>query len=298
MSGFWSLYVIVLVVINFVGALWLLQALSKREVAGDEEATDHIWDEDLREYNSPLPRWWLWLFWISAVFMVVYLIIFPGLGNFSGVLGWSQVGQYQQEVSAADTRYGDIFNAFNGVSLTEMSADPDAVRLGRNLFLNNCTGCHGSDGRGARGYPNLTDGVWLYGGEPEAIQLSITNGRTGVMPAWGAVLGEEGTDQVVAYVLSLSGRADADSALLASGQQKFVQFCSACHGADGQGVKALGGANLTDDDWLHGSRETDIRDVINNGRANQMPAQANLLSEDRIRTLVAYVLSLSGDRAN
>jgi cytochrome c oxidase cbb3-type subunit 3 len=294
MSGFWSLFVVILTVFGVVSSVWLLQVYSKRRVdeGGDTDTTGHVWDENLREYNKPLPMWWLGLFWITVIFTVVYLAIYPGMGNFAGLTGWTQGGQYEQELQAAEERYGDIYGAFAGVPLTEMATDPDAVRLGRNLYLNYCTTCHGSDGRGAVGFPNLTDGAWLYGDAPEVVQQSISNGRIGVMPALGAAVGEQGVDEITAYVLSLSGRGDASEATLAAGQEKFVQFCSACHGPTGVGVQALGGPNLTDESWLHGGSEAAIRDVILNGRVNQMPAQSKLLTEDRIRTLVAYVISL------
>lgn len=295
MTGGWSLFVIALIVINVGGALWMLQALSQRRTFEEQQTTEHVWDEDLMELNHPLPRWWLWLYWITVIFSVIYFVIYPGFGNLPGVTGWTQTEQYATEIADADEHYGNIFAAFTDVPLEDMAKDPEAIRLGRNLYANFCTTCHGSDARGARGFPDLTDGAWLYGGSPQTIQLSITNGRTGVMPALGAALGEQGTDEVVDYVLSLSGRGEATTADLAAGQQKFSQMCSACHGMDGTGIAALGGADLTDDVWLHGSAREDIRDVIVNGRVNEMPAQRTLLNEDRIRTLVAYVVSLGPD---
>ncbi len=293
MTVFWSIFIIVLVVIQVVGALWMLQSYTTVAKADAEaDTTGHVWDADLREYNKPLPRWWLILFWLTAVFTVVYLAIYPGFGSFGGVTGWTQNSQYDQEVAAAEARYGDIFAAFAGMSLQDMSQDADAVRLGRNLYLNNCATCHGSDARGAKGFPNLTDNDWIYGGTPAAIQLSISNGRIGVMPGLGAALGDQGLDEVVAHVLSLSGR-EADAGLAQAGATRYAQLCIACHAPDGRGVAAVGGPNLTDDIWLHGSRPEDIRAVIADGKVNQMPAQRDLLTEDRIRTLVAYVLSLS-----
>ncbi|MGI9329629.1 MAG: cytochrome-c oxidase, cbb3-type subunit III [Gammaproteobacteria bacterium] len=296
MSAGWNAFVIGLVLIQVVGALWLLMSLtSNPKDEGEADTTGHTWDGDLKEYNNPLPRWWLYLFWLTAIWMLGYLIIYPGLGNIAGTLGWSQEGQYEQEVAAAEARYGDIFAAFSTMSIADMAAEPEAVRLGRNLYLNNCATCHGSDARGARGFPNLSDGIWQYGGDPAVIVQSITNGRIGVMPALGAALGEAGTDEVVAYVQSLSGAATVDASGVAAGQQKFVQFCSACHGVTGTGMAALGAPNLTDDTWLHGGSAEIIRDIIMNGRQNQMPAQRELLSEDRIRVLAAYVLSLNAE---
>ena len=292
MSTFWSVFVIVLVLIQVVGALWLLQVFTRAPKAAQADTTGHTWDGDLKEYNNPLPRWWLVLFWLTAVWLVIYLLVYPGFGSFPGLSGWTQQQQYEQELAAAQARYGDVYAAFADQPLASLAHNPDAVRLGRNLFLNHCATCHGSDARGAKGFPNLTDDAWIWGSAPEAIQATISNGWVGVMPAVGAALGEQGLDEVVAYVLSLSGRGQPDAATLQAGQQKFLQFCSACHGPQGQGNQLLGAPNLSDEDWLHGSSEDEIRDVILNGRQNRMPAQKDLLTADQIRTLVAFVLSL------
>ncbi len=293
MSDSWSVFVIGLTVVNIIAAIWLLQVFSKRKSAADPDTTGHVWDRDLREYNNPLPRWWLWLFWLTVLFSLAYLLIYPGLGKLAGTQGWSQTGQYDEEMQAAEERYGALFARFATVPLPTLASDPAALSAGRNIYLNNCAGCHGADARGAVGYPNLTDAAWLYGGSPEAVLQTITNGRIGVMPALGAAIGEQGVDEVVAYVLSLSGQAAADAALVGAGEQKFAQFCSSCHGAGGVGNPLLGAPSLADDAWLHGGSEAQIRDVILRGRVNQMPAQSAVLSENRIRAVAAYVLSLS-----
>ncbi len=294
MSAFWSGFVIVLTLGTIIGCVWLLQTQSRRPTGtSTEDTTGHVWDGDLTEYNKPMPRWWLILFWLTAAFGAVYLVLYPGLGTFRGTQGWTQIEQYERERSAAEARYGDVFRAFAGVPLVELARDADAVRLGRNLFLNNCATCHGSDARGARGFPNLTDDEWLYGGAPEIIEATISNGRTGVMPALGAALGEQGVAELTAYVLSLSRPGEGDAGAVAAGAQKFQIFCSACHGANARGNQAVGAPNLADDVWLHGATAADIGDVIANGRTNQMPAQLELLGPDRIRVLAAYVLSLA-----
>jgi cytochrome c oxidase cbb3-type subunit 3 len=293
MSAFWSWFIIVLTVANIVGCVWLLQAQSRLPAGhSDKDTTGHVWDHDLTEYNKPMPRWWLILFWLTAIFGAVYLAIYPGLGTFSGTQGWTQAGQYEQEKADAEARYGNVFRAFADIPLADLARNPDAVRLGRNLFLNNCATCHGSDARGARGFPNLTDKAWIYGGSPETIELSIAKGRTGAMPALGAALGETGTAEVAAYVWSLSHPGTGEAAAIASGAQKFQLFCAACHGAEAKGNPALGAPDLTDADWLHVTSLADVSDVIMKGRVNQMPAQENTLGADRIRVLVAYVLSL------
>jgi cytochrome c oxidase cbb3-type subunit 3 len=295
MSGFWSAFIIVLVIVQVAGALWLLATFTKAKSATESDTTGHVWDGDLKEWNNPLPRWWLILFWVTAIWTVVYLVIYPGMGRFEGLTGWSQTGQYDVEVAESEARYGNVYAAFAGMSLSDMASEPGAIRLGRNLYLNNCSTCHGSDARGAKGFPNLTDGSWLYGGSPEAILASIANGRIGVMPALGAAMGEAGTNAVVQYVLSLSGGSSADAETLAQGQQQYMQFCVACHGPDGKGMQALGAPNLTDGYWLHGGDAETIYDIIMSGRQNQMPAQRDLLSDDRIRVLTAYVLSLGAE---
>jgi cytochrome c oxidase cbb3-type subunit III len=294
MSQGWSIYVIFLAVLTAGGCLAILTWTTKMRVDGDDESntTGHVWDGNLVEGNNPLPSWWLYLFWLTGVFMVIYLVIYPGAGNLSGTLGWSQVKQYEEEVAQADQRYGDVFAVFADIPLGELAANPEAVQLGRNIYMNHCATCHGSDARGAKGFPNLTAGTWLYGGEPETIEATITNGRNGVMPALGAALGEQGLDDVVAFVMSLSGRStDADA--VNRGREKYMMMCIGCHGPTGTGMAALGAANLTDDVWLHGAAKADIRSVILNGRMSQMPAQSNILNADRIRTVVAFVLSLN-----
>jgi cytochrome c oxidase cbb3-type subunit 3 len=294
MSQGWSIYVIFLAVLTAGGCLAILTWTTKMRIDGDDESntTGHVWDGDIVEGNNPLPSWWLYLFWLTGVFMVIYLVIYPGAGNLSGTLGWSQIDQYEEEVARADERYGDVFAVFADIPLGELADNPEAVQLGRNIYMNHCATCHGSDARGAKGFPNLTTGAWLYGGEPETIEATITNGRNGVMPALGAALGEPGLDDVVAFVMSLSGRS-ADAEAVNRGREKYMMMCIGCHGPTGTGMTALGAANLTDDVWLHGADKDDIRSVILNGRISQMPAQRDTLNADRIRTVVAFVLSLS-----
>ncbi len=309
MSRFWNMWVWALTLSNLVACLWLLQAFTRRgkdKGQGQDDTTGHRWDGDLTEYNNPLPRWWLSLFWVTAVFMVVYLLLYPGLGNFAGFGRWTQTSQYDTEVARAEQRYGNVYGAFAATPVAALASNPDALRLGRSLFLNRCATCHGSDGRGAKGFPNLTDAAWLYGGGPDAVVQTITDGRTGVMPPLGAALGQQGLDEIVAYLRSIGPRRavgaheddDAEEGgheaadLAAAGQQKFATFCSACHGADAKGNQAVGAPDLSDGDWLHGPADADIRDVINSGRANQMPAQKDRLTADRIHVLAGYVLSL------
>jgi len=290
-SGFWDVFVAVGTVVSIVACAWLLRSQSIRK-GPRVETTGHLWDEDLAEYNNPLPRWWSWLFYITIVFAIAYLVLYPGLGSWRGALGWSQVTQLEQEVAAADKRFGPMYEKFAALDVEALSKNPEALAIGQKLFLNNCAQCHASDGGGSRGFPNLTDRDWQWGGDPATIKATITNGRTGTMPPFGPALGEQGVKDVAHYVMSLSGLTH-DSLRRARGEPIFKQICAACHGAEGKGNPALGAPNLTDRIWLHGSGEPTIIETITRGRSGQMPAHKELLSEAKIHLLTAYVLSLS-----
>lgn len=290
-SGFWNLWVMVLVALSLLFCLYVLVSNNKRH-SGKVELHGHVWDENLAEYNNPLPRWWLYLFWITLIFSVVYLALYPGFGNFKGVLGWSSTGQYYTEQAQAEERYGPIFARFRGMDVAAVAADPEARGMGERLFQTYCAQCHGSDARGARGFPNLTDGGWQWGGEPDAIKATITNGRTGVMTPFGAVLGPEGVRDVANYVRSLNGLAH-DSLRAQRGEELFQTNCVACHGAEAQGMAMLGAPNLTDNNWLWGSSEAAIIDIVTNGRMNRMPGFGDFLGEDKVHLLTAYVWGLT-----
>jgi cytochrome c oxidase cbb3-type subunit 3 len=234
----------------------------------------------------------MWLFWITIVFGLAYLALYPGLGSYAGLWKWTQVGQLEQETARHEQQFGPLYKRYARLEVEALAKDPGALAIGQKLFLNNCAQCHASDGAGSRGFPNLTDRDWLWGGAPETIKATITDGRTGVMPPWGPVLGEQGVKDVAHYVLSLSGRTH-DSLRKARGEPLFKTTCAACHGADGTGNPALGAPNLADRIWLHGSAEPAIIETITRGRANHMPAHKDLLSEAKIHLLAAYVLSLS-----
>jgi len=292
-SSFWDYYIGVISVVSILACGVLLLAQSKRHVAGGQaETTGHTWDEDLGEYNNPLPRWWMWLFWITIVFSLAYLWLYPGLGSYAGYLKWSQVGQLEQETAQANAQFGPLFEKFAGQEVAQLAKNPEALAIGQKLFLNTCAQCHASDAAGSRGFPNLTDNDWLYGGDPATIKASITNGRNGTMPPFGPAFGEQGTKDVAHYVMSLSGMA-ADSIRVARGKPRFAQICSACHGAEGKGNPQLGAPNLTDRTWLHGSAEPVIIETITRGRTSQMPAHKELLTPAKIHLLTAYVYSLA-----
>jgi len=293
-----SYWVAAITLINIFACYWLIKWTMKvREgESAVGEVTGHKWDENLEEYNNPLPRWWLWLFYGTIIFSLVYLVLYPGLGNFKGMLGWSSTGQYQDEVKVADAKYGPIFAKFAGTPIPELARDKAAMEAGRRLFATYCTQCHGSDAGGTTHFPNLTDNDWLYGGTPEKIQETILKGRNGMMPPMGPVLGEQGVEEVAAYVMSLSGR-KVDPKLAEAGKQKFVSAgCVGCHGMDAKGNQAIGAPNLTDTIWLHGSTARSIKETITKGRTGKMPAHEKFLGKDKVHLLAAYVYSLSNDK--
>ena len=295
MSSFWSNYVIFLTVLNVVGCLWLIKWASKKRQgeAKEGDVTGHVWDDNLEELNNPMPRWWLWMFYISIIFSVIYVYLYPGLGNMKGLFEWTQVSQYQEEVAQANKEYGPLFAKYAATPIEDLSKNKKANAIGQRLFLNYCSTCHGSDAKGAKGFPNLADNDWLYGGSPSAIKSSILDGRTGVMPGMGAALGgEKGVDEVANYVMSLSGR-KVDQAKATAGKAKFTMMCAACHAASGKGNQALGAADLTDNIWLYGASAGLIKKTISEGRTGQMPAHKNFLGEDKSHLLAAYVYSLS-----
>jgi cytochrome c oxidase cbb3-type subunit 3 len=293
LNSFWNWWVIIISVGSILACWWLLHWTKGVSDRTDDQAgsTGHVWDENITELNTPLPRWWLYLFNITIVFALVYLAIYPGLGNFRGYLGWTQIGQYDEQMARAAEVQESVFARFRDMDGSALLADPEAREIGGRLFANNCAMCHGSDGRGAKGFPNLTDDDWLYGDSFDTVLTSITNGRVGAMPPMGAALGEDGVTEVVAYVQQLSGQ-PADPDLAAAGKARFEMICMACHGMDGKGNQALGAPNLTDEIWLYGGSPADIRATIVNGRNGNMPAHQNLLNEDRRRLLAAYVIGL------
>ena len=291
-SQFWDLYIAIIALVSIVACAVFLKSQSVRRLPGAAPTTGHLWDEDLAEYNNPLPRWWSWLFYITIVFALAYLVLYPGLGSWRGTLGWSQVGQLEQELAAAEKRFGPLYEKFAAQEIEALAKNPEALAVGQKLFLNSCAQCHASDGGGSRGFPNLTDADWLWGGEPKTIKTSITDGRTAAMPPFGPALGDEGVKDLAHYVRSLSGLTH-DSLRKARGEPVFKQTCAACHGAEGKGNPALGAPNLADRTWLHGSSEPDVIHTITKGRSDQMPAHKDRLSPAQIHLLTAYVYSLS-----
>ncbi|MCX7266535.1 MAG: cytochrome-c oxidase, cbb3-type subunit III [Burkholderiales bacterium] len=292
-SNFWSLYVAGIALVGIIACLLLLWFSGKaKAMTANDNSTGHVWDGDLREMNNPLPRWWVGLFLITIVFSLGYLALYPGLGTSPGQLGWSSKGQYEAEMAKGEKEVAPLYAKFSGMSTQDVAKDPQAMAIGDRLFMNNCAQCHGSDARGSKGFPNLSDADWLHGGSPEKIKETLTLGRIGQMPPMAAAVGTpDDVRNVAHYVLSLSG--SPHDALKASlGKPKFAA-CAACHGMDGKGNQTLGAPNLTDDIWLHGWGENAIVAMVNNGKVNQMPAQASKLTEPQLHVLASYVWGLS-----
>lgn len=295
MSTFWSLWISAITLAVILGCTVLLLQTRKGEKFKDttEETTGHEFD-GIGELDNPLPRWWFQMFMATIIFGLVYLVLYPGLGNFKGILGWTSTGQWEEEIAHAEENYAPLFQKYASLSPEELLKPENqaGLKMGQRMFANNCSVCHGVAATGAYGFPNLTDADWLYGGDLDTIVASISSGRMGAMPAWGAVLGEEGVRDMSNYVMSLAGSAhDAESAARAKPQ--FQALCTACHGANGEGLAALGAPNLTDNVWLYGSDFSQIAHSIRQGRAGVMPAHNALLSEDKIKLIAGYVYSLS-----
>ena len=285
------MYVVVIVLGSILACAILLYIQGKAKFTPGK-TMGHVWDETLEEYNNPMPKWWSWLFVITVIFSLVYLALYPGLGNFKGVLGWSSVGQYNAERERMDATVQPMYTKYLGMDVKALAADKQAMETGKRLYLTYCMQCHGADGRGAKGFPNLTDSDWLYGGEPEQIKQTIAEGRMGVMPPH-AQLGAETIKDLANYVRSLSGLPN-DSVRAAKGKEAFTSAgCVGCHGMDAKGMQALGAPNLTDKVWLYGSSEAVIVETITLGRQNKMPAWKAFLGDAKDHVLTAYVYSLS-----
>ena len=302
-SGFWPWYVGGISVLSILACALLLWLAGKATVSGhsgqaDDNTTGHVWDVDLRELNNPLPRWWMWLFIITVVFSLAYLVAFPGLGSFKGLMNWSTDAEHKQDVGQLHDSVAPLYAEFSAQPVEVLAKNPRALSVGERVFMNNCAQCHGSDARGSKSYPNLTNAnsAWLGDRNAAHIVQTVTNGRTGMMPALGAAIGGEAElSEVANYVLSLSG--SPHNEVKAFSGKKHFSACAACHGVNGKGNKALGAPDLTDDYWLHGWGEAAIVNMVKNGKTNAMPAQSGKLTADQIHVVAAYVYSLSGNNA-
>lgn len=294
-SNFWSVYIAGITLVGIAGCLLLLWISGKTKAMTDaDNTTGHVWDGDLREMNNPLPRWWVGLFIITCLFGLTYLYLYPGLGSYGGSLNWSSAGQFEREVERGNEQTAPIYAAFAGKSTEALAKDPQAMAIGDRLFMNNCAQCHGSDARGSKGFPNLTDNHWTWGGAPEQIHETISKGRTGVMTPMGEAVGSSDDVRNLAnYVISLSG-GPHDSVRANLGKPKFM-VCAACHGADGKGNQALGAPDLTRGIFVHGPAvEAHVTYMINNGKTAVMPAWESKFTPEQINVLTAYVWGKGG----
>ncbi len=291
MSSFWSAWVIILTVVTFIGTFWVLFANRTRAPADPEQTTGHAAD-GIEEYDNPLPYWWFLMFMITLVFGVAYLVVYPGLGNFQGLLGWNSTQQWENEVARAEERFSAVRYRYLAMPIEEVTEHPEALRMGQRLYGVNCSVCHGADAKGAYGFPNLADGDWLWGGTPDAIKHTLIYARQAAMPPWEAALGDEGIRNVAAYVVQLSGR-EVNDEMAAAGKTQYDMLCVACHGPEGKGNPVLGAPNLTNGIWLYGGSESEIQHTLRVGRNGVMPAFGEQLSEDKIHLITAYIYNLS-----
>ncbi|SEA25665.1 cytochrome-c oxidase, cbb3-type subunit III [Marinobacterium iners] len=329
MSAFWSAWVTVITLAVIIGCTWLLLATRKSEKFKEttENTLGHEFD-GIEEYDNPLPQWWFYMFVATVIFGLGYLLLYPGLGNFKGLLGWTSHGQWEEEMQHAEEVYAPVFAKYAALSIEELQKPENegGLKMGQRMFANNCSVCHGAAGTGAVGFPNLTDNDWLYGGEPATIKHTITQGRNGGMPAWADALGEDGVRDMASYVMTLSGKTAMPGTDIAQAERQYQALCAMCHGQEGLGsigtsdalltkanaldaegkaeeanrkrneaksIRSFGAPNLTDDTWLYGGNFNQIAHTIRIGRFGVMPAHKDLLSDDKIHLITAYVYSLS-----
>lgn len=302
MSGFWSAWVIGLTIITLILLVWVLFATRKIKVDRDDNTTGHVYDGIVEEDN-PLPAWWFNMFVITIVFGVGYLIAYPGMGSFKGMLGWTSVNEHDQRAEEMNESFASSISQFQGLGVEQLASNAQAVNMGRRLFSTNCSVCHGNAGQGGFGFPKLDDNDWQWGGSAEQIVHSIAKGRQAMMIPWKDILGVQNLPLVASYVASLSEGAAArndiasvDPVDLEKGKDLYMKNCVACHGADGAGNQLLGAPALNDDIWLYGGSLAEIQVSFSAGRNGQMPAHQGLLSDDKINLIAAYVISLSADQ--
>lgn len=308
-SPFWAFWIGGVTIVSFIALFFFLRGTARQTVFRDKQGnpiatTGHVWDGDLQEFNNPLPRWWMGLFVLTLVFGLAYVLLYGGLAFYKGALGFSSDRMYQEESAAFDARVEPLYAGYMKTPIPELANNSAAMATGQRMFLTYCSQCHGSDAGGSKGFPSLKnkdDASWLYGNTPDILVQTVTNGRQGMMPPIGAAVGgKDGVLAVANYVRSLSGMSN-DSVLAAKGKPLFAAACAACHGAGGEGNKALGAPNLADPkrQWLFGSSLKTIQETIDNGRNGHMPAQQEFLSPEKIHLLAAYVYSVShGDVAS
>lgn len=288
MSAGWSLLVLIGTIATMAGSAWLL--ISNRDKKATGERMDHEFD-GIEEFDNPLPAWWVTLFFVTIIFGAGYVAYYPALGNLPGAGEWSSAKEWQYRVDQHELRYAPLYEELAAQSPDELIKQPRAMQIGRRLYLNNCSTCHGVTAQGSVGFPNLTDEEWIWGAEFDNIKSGIINGRAANMPAWGEVLSEQQIREVVDFVKFLS-RGDTQAAASQPGQTHYVTYCVACHGAQGQGNTLVGGTPLNNDIWLYGGDDAAITASIVNGRMGNMPAQGPIVGEEKAHVLAAYIYSL------
>ncbi len=278
------------------------------EISG-VETTGHEWD-GIRELNNPLPRWWLWSFYACIVWAIGYSVLYPAWPMLTeatpGLLGYSSRADLATELEGAKVAQGGILEKISKSSLQEIVADPQmnqfAIAGGASAFKVNCVTCHGFGAEGSKGYPNLNDDDWIWGGDLDTLQQTIAHGirdavdpdtRIADMPAFGEMLEPQEIRQVAAYVVSLTGT-PKDAAMAEPGKQVFAENCSSCHGEDAKGNRELGAPNLADAIWLKVRGEAEIAEQVRAPKHGVMPAWQARLSSDTVKQLTVYVHSLGG----
>lgn len=285
-SDFWSGWIAIGTITTLLGLAWAVYSVYFSN--GGDAHESAVWDETLREGTNPAPMWWFWMIFALMIVSVVYLMLYPGLGSFSGALRWSQGGRLEQSLALYDDNFGAVRESVATASIETLQSDPMIMASARRLFDQNCSACHGSEARGqAELFPDLTDADWQWGGDVGQLEQSIRAGRQAVMPPLAAVLGDDGVAQTAQYVRALqSGDTVAEGD---AGQSLYATYCFACHGADGTGNVLLGASNLTDDSSLYGDDIDALLQTIATGRSGIMPPFQDRLDDTQIRMLVAWL---------
>ncbi len=284
-SDFWSGWIVVLTIAGTIGLGWLIVGVYFSGDDHGDEATP-VWDETLTEGSNPAPMWWFWMIFVSLIFSVVYLMLYPGLGSYQGTLQWSQGGEYEEKADRFEAAFADERARLSAMSLQDLQQHPKAMASARRIFDQHCSACHGPDAAGqASMFPDLTDDVWQWGGDSVQIERSIRQGRQAVMVGWASILGDPGVEQMADYVRLLQ----SDSVSGHPSHSSFTQYCAACHGANGAGMAVLGGPNLTDSVWLYGDDDQALLQTIAEGRSGTMPAFQERLDDTQVLLLVAWI---------
>ncbi len=285
-TGFWSGWIIVLTAVSMATLTWLILSVYFAPQASEDLDAEPVWDNDLREGSRAPPFWWFWMILATLVFSLVYLMLYPGLGSYKGLLNWSQGSRIVESYGNYAASFEQVRTTIVQTSLAEIQNDLQLMQTAERIFKRECSACHGPDARGqASLFPNLMDIDWQWGSSVEQIEQTIRSGRTANMLAWQSILGDDNIDQVSDYVAQF-GAPGTDSH---PGKAVYQQNCAACHGLDGAGNPLLGAPNLADNIWLYGGDIETIKASIASGRNGVMPAFASRLDDTQIKLLVAML---------